>query len=77
MVKHNLCSSPSVYTGTPDPLPNELLSLLFVASTLATVGYMVFRIQRDGMTAFRRSSLFLVLAQLAAAAYYAAYSRWL
>jgi hypothetical protein len=47
-----------------------------LATTLLTVGYIVFRIQRDGMTAFRRSSLFLVLAQLAAAAYYAAYSRW-
>lgn len=67
-------TAPSIRGTNPPPLPNEVIALVMVAGVACGVGYMFWRIQRDGIAAFRRSSLFSIAPSLALGAYYAAYA---
>lgn len=61
----------AIYPGHPMPFPNEVITIVMLASVVCGVSYLVWRVQRDGMIAFRRSALFLVVLETAMAAYVA------
>lgn len=64
-------TEPRIYGLAPTPLANEIITIVALVSALSGLAFMVWRIQRDGLTSLRRSVLMIILCQVMLSAYWA------
>jgi hypothetical protein len=55
---------PTIRGTTPPPFANEIISVIALVSTLCWIAYTLWQIQKNGLTAFRKSTLFYLAFQL-------------
>jgi hypothetical protein len=62
--------------GEPLPLPNEVIAIVVLVMAMGLLVRLWWMVATGGLQRFRRSSLFLVVAYVAATSYWSAYAWW-